>query len=55
MKRRTVIIVLLAAISVTCNARINNMFRPGEVWLDDEGNVINAHGGGLLYHNGIYY
>lgn len=27
----------------------------GEVWRDIEGNVINAHGGGMLYHNGRYY
>lgn len=28
---------------------------PGELWLDNEGNHINAHGGGMLYHNGTYY
>ena len=27
----------------------------GEVWLDAAGNPINAHGGGILYHNGKYY
>ena len=27
----------------------------GEVWLDTSGNPINAHGGGMLYHNGKYY
>ncbi len=26
-----------------------------EQWLDTEGNPINAHGGGILYHNGKYY
>lgn len=31
------------------------VFRPGEVWLDTSGNPINAHGGGILYHKGIYY
>lgn len=25
---------------------------PGEVWKDTDGNPINAHGGGLLYHEG---
>lgn len=24
-------------------------------WLDTDGNPINAHGGGILYHNGKYY
>jgi hypothetical protein len=27
----------------------------GEKWNDNEGHPINAHGAGLLYHNGIYY
>lgn len=27
----------------------------GEKWLDTDGNMINAHGGGVLYHNGTYY
>ena len=27
----------------------------GKVWRDTEGNVINAHGGGVLYHEGKYY
>lgn len=29
--------------------------QPGELWLDNEGNHINGHGGGILYYNGIYY
>jgi len=31
------------------------MFRPGETWQDSTGRPINAHGGGLLYHEGVYY
>jgi beta-xylosidase len=30
-------------------------FRPGEVWPDDQGVHINAHGGGILLHEGVYY
>lgn len=30
-------------------------FAPGEVWLDTQGNPINAHGGGILFHKGVYY
>ncbi len=30
-------------------------FRPGEVWLDSSGQPINAHGGGVLFHEGVYY
>lgn len=29
--------------------------RPGEIWPDNKGQHINAHGGGMLYHNGRYY
>lgn len=27
----------------------------GEIWYDNKGKVIHAHGGCLLYHNGYYY
>src|ERR1039458_9311372 len=30
-------------------------FRPGEVWPDNHGVHINAHGGGVIFHNGFYY
>ena len=29
--------------------------KPGAVWLDTAGNPINAHGGGMLVHNGTFY
>lgn len=29
--------------------------RPGIPWYDDSGNIIDAHGAGLLLHNGTYY
>jgi hypothetical protein len=29
--------------------------KPGELWPDDKGVHINAHGGGMLYHEGTYY
>lgn len=30
-------------------------FKPGEVWLDTDGQPIQAHGGGMLLHDGVYY
>lgn len=30
-------------------------FRPGELWRDTAGTPINAHGGGFIYRNGLYY
>ena len=32
-----------------------NTFRPGAIWLDDKGVPINAHGGGILFHDGMYF
>ncbi|MCJ8164304.1 glycoside hydrolase family 43 protein [Pontibacter sp. E15-1] len=31
------------------------MFKPGEIWRDTNGEHINAHGGGMLFHKGRYY
>lgn len=31
-----------------------NEFRPGQPWLDNNGVAINAHGGGILYHDQVY-
>ncbi|WP_342083602.1 glycoside hydrolase family 43 protein [Dyadobacter sp. OTU695] len=33
----------------------DKQFQPGAVWTDTDGNVINAHGGGVLYRNKVYY
>lgn len=30
-------------------------FVAGDVWKDTDGNFINAHGGGIMFHNGTYY
>lgn len=30
-------------------------FTPGNKWFDTDGEIINAHGGGILYHDGVYY
>ena len=32
-----------------------NSIKSGEVWYDTDGNPINAHGGGILFHDGTYY
>ena len=29
--------------------------RPGEVWLDTNGNRIHAHGGSVIFIDGTYY
>jgi Glycosyl hydrolases family 43 len=32
-----------------------NTFKPGKLWPDDHGVPINAHGGGVLFHDAVYY
>ena len=41
-----------------CQQKKENKKRPfltGKTWKDTEGQPINAHGAGILYHNGTYY
>jgi hypothetical protein len=52
------LIVILFQITgfVSCNS-VNQQqtFKPGAEWPDDKGSHINAHGGGILFHDGKYY
>lgn len=51
MKRLAILISLLfIVINVNSQLLIN-----GEQWKDLDGNNINVHGGGVLYHKGTYY
>jgi hypothetical protein len=38
-----------------CGTNQGKAFYPGQIWKDNNGVHINAHGGGILYHEGIYY
>ena len=51
------LVVPVSGLAAKQNEAKNNMgtIVPGAVWNDTGGNPINAHGGGLLYHNGRYY
>jgi len=46
---------LLLVGSLSSTLAIAGEIYPGAVWKDDSGVAINAHGGGLLYHDGTYY
>lgn len=47
--------LLLSIVAIGLYSCGPKMIYPGEVWTDTEQNMINAHGGGVLYHNGTYY
>ena len=34
---------------------LNHSFKPGQIWPDNEGKHINAHGGGIIFYNDTYY
>lgn len=50
---------LLGVVFLTLFACKDNLakkpFIPGEIWLDSNEEPINAHGGGMLFHNDTYY
>lgn len=48
-------IALLLWMTACTDKYSQHPIRSGEVWKDTEGNPIHAHGGGMLYHEGVYY
>lgn len=59
MKRIALLTALLAAVLTICACSSykysTQPIRSGLVWPDDRGEHINAHGGGLLVHDGTFY
>ncbi|MFN8240946.1 MAG: glycoside hydrolase family 43 protein [Bacteroidales bacterium] len=59
--RNIVLIIPMALILVTIlfscigSNGEKKSFTPGQVWNDAGGNPINAHGGGIMFHQGTYY
>jgi beta-xylosidase len=47
----------LSVLTYACqtNEPKNSSIRPGELWPDNNGIHVNAHGGGMLFHGGKYY
>ena len=55
MKRILPVLALLLLCMCCAKPTPKSEIHPGQVWLDTDGNPINAHGGGILYHDGTYY
>lgn len=47
--------VLCFLLLTACTAEPPKEIRSGEIWPDNQGVHVNAHGGGVLYHDGTYY
>ena len=58
MRRHRIFIFLLLSFFGAISCKHENSEKkifPGEIWNDTEGNRINAHGAGILYHEGKYF
>ncbi len=55
MFSRLALILLVCLVPVALHAQAISHFQPGEAWTDNNGAAINAHGGGVLFHDGTYY
>ena len=51
----TICILAVCVYSCTVKSSSKNEIIPGAVLYDTENNPINAHGGGIMYHDGTYY
>ena len=48
-------ILIISASFTNCGKPDTKQFLPTQVWKDTDGNPINAHGAGILFHKGKYY
>ncbi len=48
-------IVIQTTDKAPSNKNGKDVIVPGSVWRDTDGNPVNAHGGGILFHEGTYY
>lgn len=56
MKYLLISILILTLVTEAGLAQDKNSFvYPGRIWKDQSGEMINAHGGGILYFKGTYY
>lgn len=51
----SVLCLMLAPVAGAEVAARPQTIAPGAIWPDDKGVHINAHGGGILQHDGVYY
>jgi len=54
LKKYCLLFLLVTSLHTLGQVNIPPMLNKS-IWKDTEGNPINAHGGGMLLHNGIYY
>ena len=48
-------ILITSAVAASALTAISEPLKNGQLWPDKNGVHINAHGGGVLFHDGVYY
>ena len=54
-RMKQILSFMLLFFAFSMMAMAENKIKSGEIWPDNNGEHINAHGGGILLHNGTYY
>ncbi|MDX1284438.1 MAG: glycoside hydrolase family 43 protein, partial [Draconibacterium sp.] len=54
MRFNLILIMFFVFAFFACKPKLSSI-KPGEIWPDNNGVHINAHGGGMLFHKGKYY
>lgn len=47
--------ILMAVLVIGGCSKPKGVFKPGQLWLDNNGVHLNAHGGGIMIHDNTYY
>lgn len=55
MNNKLLFLLFVLFCAFQLSAQTMKQFTPGEIWNDDNGKHINAHGGGILFKDGTYY
>ena len=55
MKTEIILILSLLLLNSLKKDDDYKSFKPGEIWKDNNGVAINAHGGGIIYYNNLYF
>lgn len=55
MNRRIICVLSLLVALTLYSSKICGQFKPGELWPDNKGVHINAHGGGICQKGAVYY
>ena len=57
MTKRLSILLLICGVCITTDAQVsrNKTIKSGQIWPDDKGVHINAHGGGIMKYGNTYY